>query len=97
MYSLQHNHINNMVVLREFSEYVTKSDAYFGEAESNSFTFDRLLTTAGVIYRDNDPCKNNILTIKVANHENPSPATKGSPAHSKTQPTREFTISNRRV
>lgn len=48
MYRQKHNHINNMVMLYEFSESVTKSDAYFVDEESNVFTLDKPLTTAGV-------------------------------------------------
>jgi len=64
--------------------------AYLEVAESSSFTFDKLLTTAGVIYRDKEPCKQRALTRKVTNHENPRPETKLSPTHSKITPTMEF-------
>ena len=97
MYRQKHNHINTMVVLCEFSECVTKSDAYFGEAESNSFTFDKLLTTAGVIYPERDVCSVSILIKYVTNHENPSPATNRSPDDSKIHPTIAFTARRNRL
>lgn len=79
-----------MVVLYEFSECVAKSDAYLDGTESNSFTSDKPLATAGIMYLEKGVCSISTLIRYVTNHENPNSVANRSPGDSKMHPTVAF-------